>query len=621
MNNDGVLFPHERVRDIQETMINEVVSAIKDKKHMIVHAPTGIGKTVSVLAPALTHAIKNKLTVFFLTSRHTQHEIAIRTLKDIKRKFDNNFCAVDLIGKKWMCIQPGIENLYSNEFNEYCKKLKEEEKCEFCLNVKTNKLSVKAKKTISEIKRRGPLDSEELAECCRKEKLCPYEISSLLCKEAQVIIGDYYHVFNDFIRKNLFNKASLDLSSCIIIVDEAHNLPARIRNLYTNKLSNIGIERALKEAKKFGYDETIENINIIKEALEKISSGLSFNKEEDLVRKDKFIEYIEDKKNYEQILNEFTFIGDEIREKQKQSFIGSLAFFLELWKGPDKGFARIASYNEGQRSPIVSLSYICMDPALFTKEVIDKSYCTILMSGTLTPTAMYKDVLGFSDVIEKVYKNPFPKKNRLNLIIPDSTTKFSRRNDAEYEKIADYCSKIVNLVPGNSILFFPSYNLRDKVYKFMFRKCGKTTFLEKPNMSKSEKIEMLKNFGKYKDSGACLLGVAAGSFGEGIDLPGDLLKAVVVVGLPLEKPNMEIKELIEYYDEKFGKGWDYGYIYPAIIKVLQNAGRCIRTEEDKGVIVFLDERFAWDNYYRCFPPDMDVKITRMFEERVRKFFD
>jgi len=103
-------------------------------------------------------------------------------------------------------------------------------------------------------------------------------------------------------------------------------------------------------------------------------------------------------------------------------------------------------------------------------------------------------------------------------------------------------------------------------------------------------------------------------------LPGDLLKGVIVVGLPLEKPSLEIKELIDYYDEEFGKGWDYAYIYPAIIKCLQNAGRCIRSETDKGVTIFLDERFAWQNYYRCFPPDMEVKITKMYGEKVKGFF-
>jgi len=116
------------------------------------------------------------------------------------------------------------------------------------------------------------------------------------------------------------------------------------------------------------------------------------------------------------------------------------------------------------------------------------------------------------------------------------------------------------------------------------------------------------------------LGIATGSFGEGIDLMGDFLKAVIVIGLPLEKPNLETRELIDYYDKKFGKGWDYGYILPAITKALQNAGRCIRSETDKGVIIFLDERYAWPNYRRCFPVDMDFRITKQYEALIKEFY-
>lgn len=620
MNKEDVLFPHEHVREVQNLMIDEIVNAIKEKKNMIVHAPTGIGKTVSVLAPSLAAAIKGKLTVFFLTSRHTQHEIALRTLKDIKQKFKNSINAVDMIGKKWMCLQ-AVENLYSNEFAEYCKKLREEEQCEFYTNVKNKgKVTAKGASVLADIKKYGPIDSEEAIAICRNDRLCPYEISSLLCRDANVIIGDYYHIFNNHIREMLFKKAGLELQRCIIIVDEGHNLPARIRNLMTLKLSTVNIERAIKEAKKHGYAETVENLAVVSWAFNQLGSDLRQKNQEKLVRKEELIDNIEKKKSAGHIIKDLIFIGEGIRKNQKQSFVGSVGFFLEQWQGQDEGFARIISYKEGFREPNIILSYICMDPGLYTKEVIEKAYSTIIMSGTLTPTSMYKDILGFSNSVEKTFGSPFPEKNRLNLIIPDTTTKYSRRSEEEYKKIADYCIRIINIVPGNSIVFFPSYDLRDRIFTHIHSRCEKNAFLEKPNMSKEEKLEMLKEFSKNYKTGAVILGVAAGSFGEGIDLPGDLLKAVIVVGLPLEKPNLEIKELISYYDNKFGRGWDYGYIFPAIIKVLQNAGRCIRTEKDRGVIVFLDERFATQNYLRCFPPDMEIKITKLFEDRVRAFF-
>ncbi|KKR73121.1 MAG: Rad3-related DNA helicase [Candidatus Woesebacteria bacterium GW2011_GWA2_40_7] len=204
--------------------------------------------------------------------------------------------------------------------------------------------------------------------------------------------------------------------------------------------------------------------------------------------------------------------------------------------------------------------------------------------------------------------------------MPETTTKFERRGSEEYKKIAEVCNKIINKIPGNAALFFPSYDLRDKVYKDFYSLCKRKMIIEKQNLSKEEKEEILEEFKRGKDKGAILLAVSTGNFGEGIDLPGDFLKGVVIVGLPLERPDLETKELIEYYEERYGKGFDYGYIFPAITKCLQNAGRCIRTETDRGVIIFLDERFAWENYLRCLPADMDFKISKMYEDRIGRFF-
>ena len=178
---------------------------------------------------------------------------------------------------------------------------------------------------------------------------------------------------------------------------------------------------------------------------------------------------------------------------------------------------------------------------------------------------------------------------------------------------------ISKTVPGNTAVFFPSYSLRDQVYLFFKDASEKSIIIEKQGLSKEGKAAMLEEFKQFKNSGAVLLGVTSGSFGEGIDLPGDFLKCVVIVGIPLGRPNLETKELITYYNEKFGRGWDYGYILPAITKVLQNAGRCIRSETDRGVILYLDERYTWPNYAKCFPAD-SIELAKDYEERIKAFF-
>ena len=614
-----ILFPHDKVRNIQDSMISDIYSSLNNKKNIILHAPTGIGKTVSALAPCLSFALKKGLTIFFLTSRQTQHKIAVDTLKQIKKKHGNDFVVVDLIGKKWMCLQEA-DALQNSDFLEYCKKLRDKDECEFYLNTrkKSRQPTIIASNKLNELKVLGPMHVQELVEECGKQRLCPYEMASLMAKDAKVIIADYSCIFNPNIRDSLFARTDKKLEESIIIVDEGHNLPARARELLTARISSFMIDKALKEAGKFEYFDALIKLKNLKEIFEELGSELNFNKEEKFVRKHEFIDNVKESMDYDGLVSDLAFIGDDIRERQKQSYVGSVGKFLEAWLGNDEGCARILTKMSNGN---LILNYKCLDPSLMTMDVIERSYATIMMSGTLIPTAMYGDILGFpKDSVEKIYGNPFPKNNRLCLIIPETTTKFTRRNDEEYKNIANVCNKITSKINGNSILFFPSYDLRDKVYRHFFEACKKKKIIEKQNLSKEEKENILEEFKRNKKEGCVLLAVSTGSFGEGIDLPGDFLKGVVIVGLPLEKPDLETKELIDYYQEKYGKGVEYGYIFPAITKCLQNAGRCIRSETDKGAIIFLDERFAWQNYYKCLPSDMDFKISKNYEERIERFF-
>jgi DNA excision repair protein ERCC-2 len=234
---------------------------------------------------------------------------------------------------------------------------------------------------------------------------------------------------------------------------------------------------------------------------------------------------------------------------------------------------------------------------------------------------MYAEVLGLpKNVTLKEFPSPFPPENKLNLIIAKTSTKYTARSDNQYKDIANILTDIINTTPGNSAIFFPSYYMKEKIDSYL-NKVEKTVFHEIQNMATTEKEEMINRFRSYKKTGAALLAVVAGSFGEGIDLPGDELKTVVIVGLPLGRPDLETEALIQYYDAKFNRGWDYGYVLPAFNKIIQNAGRCIRSETDKGVVIFLDERFTWPRYYRCFPSDWKIKVSvDHYKEKIEKFF-
>lgn len=602
-----VLFPYKTIRPVQKAMIMQVNSAIKNKSNIISHAPTGIGKTAAVFSATLNYALNHNLTIFFLTPRHSQHYIAIETLKSINEKYNLNLKVVDFIGKKWMCPIAGTDLLNANEFSEYCRSLREDNKCEYFSNFKDK---IKKSACLRNIK--SPSHVEEVCSICKDYKICPFELSCELAKKASVIIADYFHILSPSIRDSLLTKTKKEIEKSIVIFDEAHNLPDKCRDLLTTNLSTIILDNAIRESKKFNldYEKELENI---KEKLNNLSRKISLAENEVLIKKEDF-------QINPQLATDFELSAKMVREEQKKSFIGSVANFLKSWEGQDYGFLRILSRSFTRfGKPFFSINYKCLDPAIIFKEI--KSYSSILMSGTLSPAEMYQDLLGMNNTVLSEYISPFPKQNRLNLVIPETSTKFTERNKNMYEKTAKLCASIANEIPGCSLLYFPSYELRDNVNFYFQTLCKKTTFLEQPHLNKKEKQELLENFKKYKETGAVLLGTASGSLGEGIDLPGNIVKAILIVGLPLAKPDLETKGLIEYYDQRFQKGWSYGYIYPAIIKALQNAGRCIRSETDKGIILFLDERYSWPMYKKCFPPELNIKTTKEPLEEIKKFFN
>jgi DNA excision repair protein ERCC-2 len=614
-----VLFPHDEVRPIQDELIRAINRVITTQQNLIAHAPTGLGKTAAALGPALKEALKKDLTVFFLTSRHTQHKLAMETVNKIKSRYKLNFTAVDIIGKKWLCLQPNIDKLYPREFAEYCKNMKEEDLCEFYTRTRDKgEASKQAIEVVSELKKNNKTDTESILEKSTEQKICPYEVALLIAKDSRVIIGDYYYLFNPHIRETFLTRTGKELNKIIMILDEGHNIPDRIKDLASHKISTNTIRRAWDEAKRQKKEEIMEILDVLEKKMWELAEGIA---EETYVHKEQFIDEISEMTDYDGLISEMSVLADKIREEQKQSSLGTIAAFLEAWTGDDKGFARILTKSTGMKGEnIVTMQYRCLDPSIITKDVIRSAYATVLMSGTLSPTSMYKEVLGFDTAEEASYKSPFPEDNKLNIIIPKTSTKYETRSEEQYREIAEILARATNKIPGNTAIFFPSYDLRDEINKHFSKLSNRPLFTEKQKLTKKEKMDFLESFKSYKNVGAVLLGVIGGNFGEGIDLPGDYLKGVIIVGLPLQRPDLETEALIKYYDDKFKKGWDYGYLFPAFNRALQSAGRCIRSETDKGVIIFLDERYTWKNYNRCFPSSWDLKTTLLYEKMIEDFF-
>ncbi|MFH1836157.1 MAG: ATP-dependent DNA helicase [Methanobacteriota archaeon] len=614
------LFPFESIRKGQKDFINDVASVLKDKGNIIAHAPTGIGKTAAVLAPILEHSLKEGLNLFFLAPKHTQHMIVVETLRKIKEKHNTPFSMVDFIGKQWMCPQ-NVGDIDNREFHEFCRTRKRKETCTPYNNVHRRNNAGKVKELVDTILA-TPLHSEKIQALCNKNELCPYEVCVKAGRLADVIVCDYYHIFPPKIREAFLLKLGKQLKDSVIVVDEAHNLPERIRKILSVTLNPHNVKHASNEASVLGYHDLAAEVKMIGRLLKDLGRTLKEG-QECFVLRHEFTDLIlsDTGRSATDIADELVQVGEEILTipNRNRSYAKSVSNFLKNWVGEDFGYARIL-----KKEKHLSLSYKCLDPSFGTKPVFDNTWANILMSGTLTPLGMYASLLGLEGkrTILKAYSSPFPAENRLTLIVSGVTTKYSERSEFMYKKYGRILSEMISKVPGNAAVFYPAYHLMDEIISVTDeRKTGKQFMVERKEMTKEDRRKLYLKVAKGGGEGRVIMGVQAGSFSEGVDYPEGMLSAVFVVGLPLEKPNLETQALIDYYDVQFARGWDFGYIYPAMNRSLQAAGRCIRSEDDRGAIVLLDERFRWANYSKCFPPDHDYIVTETPTKYLEKFFE
>ncbi len=600
------LFPFEHVRDGQKEFMEDVRKCLEEGEHLVAHAPTGIGKTVATLVPSVEWALESDKTVFFATPRHSQHRIAIETVK-LMEEGGQDVRAVDFIGKRWMCPE-AKESVSSRDFSTYCKLSREDGLCD--LYNATFTKGQPTSRAVNFAREYSTSHVEEFVAAARD--FCPYYALMLAARKARVVICDYYHVFHESVRNSFLPRMNKSLDGSALVVDEAHNLPDRIRDLMSETLTDFSLSRALSEADEYAP--------YLKRDLKAISKVLAHLREGRVSKSDFLldVEHAADA-NYSDLAEAFEKAARKVRERQERSALGGVASFLKGWLGEDHGFLRFVRKKRWRGKSFKELNYKCLDPADECKKVFEKLRTAVLMSGTLLPTQMYASVLGLEAKL-KEYESPFPPENRLNLVVPTVTTRYKERGRRQYEKLAKHIAAVLEAAPGNSAVFFPSYALQQRIGGLLEGLTRKRLFWEDPDHGKKKRERLLKAFRTARIEGAALLGVVGGSFSEGVDYADNLLTSVVVVGLPLESPTLEVKALIDYYERKFGKGWDYGYIYPAMNRAMQSAGRMIRSSSDRGVVVFLDKRYEWSNYSKCFPQSFRLRSATSPALQVREFW-
>ncbi|HID27119.1 MAG TPA: ATP-dependent DNA helicase [Methanosarcinales archaeon] len=659
-------FPYQKFRPCQKEMLDKVTSVVQKGGHgvLMIDAPTGSGKT-SIISALLANKGDKKIVVALRTI--SQVNIYLDEIKKIRTYTDKRPTVAYLVGKSKMCkLGSELKNVYTScdllkiftknkldaSLMEQIRKqgntvynasydmeikdaLDEEDEgyrtfCPYYLfskeiykdiegsiRFRDSRLAISdSKAIISDI-----LYPEQLKKHCTST--CPYEVMAISAKSADIIILNYYHIFDSKYRKLMYSWLGIKEENTILVVDEAHNLGNVVRDINTNSINTYIIDRAIKEIETFKrtkgkpLDEIVIASSVlfkIKEYLENIRVN-RFAESEELFDPVKFGDYIYSetlKRDDSAILRELLKLAMQIKKhKQRNKENAEAEVFLEYvvnflygvyFALEDPFFIPVQSLEKSTTKKKVTLSILNVDPSFEINSVVDKNYATIMISGTFSPTRAYElyyfGKVGRAEILS--LPNTFPKENRLILGAKSATTQSSYRNSPENKKEIEKCIKSAIIgIKGNVALWFTSYEMMyqySNYCKAMAKKAKKTVFIEP---KEAERVPYIIN--SFFDSGinkskkfGILLAVCGGKLSEGIDYRGETLRGALVIGLPLASYSVVQRAINTYFQKKYGNknGMFISYTLPAINKAMQAIGRVHRASNEKGVLFLCDSRFT-----------------------------
>lgn len=574
----GTEFPFE-YREGQRELAVSVYRTHSRKKRLFIQAPTGVGKTISVLFPsikAMGEGIGDK--IFYLTAK----TITAQAAKDAFEAMEEQglrLKRVHLTAKEKMCPMEEME----------CNP----ETCPYACG-HFDRVNDAVFTFLQEC---DDGSREQLLSYAERFQVCPFEFSLDVSNWTDAVIGDYNYVFSPRVRLKRFFGDGMK-GEYLFLIDEAHNLVERGREMFSAQLCKEDFLEMKKKAKPYSR-------KLVRE-LEKCNKYLLERKREceeyeiltdisaflmDLLRLGGVIESLLE----DDLVPD---IAEELRE-----FYFQVVQFLNVADRLDENYVIYTWHGEEGRFYI---RQFCIDPSDNLRESLDKGNSAVFFSATLLPVNYYKELLSGDVEDYGVYaKTVFKSEQKELLIGRDVSSRYTRRNETEFRKIAEYIKRIAGGKTGNYLVFFPSYSYMQQVYELFMSMIEESDqiacIMQTSSMNEAKREAFLQRFDRESEQtliGFCVLG---GIFSEGIDLKEDKLIGSVVVGTGLPMVCREREILREYFDKKNGSGFEFAYLYPGMNKVQQAAGRVIRTEKDRGIIALLDERFLNTSYQRVFP--------------------
>ena len=620
-------FPYP-YREGQRKLVGDVYRTIRRGKNLFLQAPTGVGKTISTIFPAVK-AVGEELAdrIFYLTAKTITATVAKETF-GLLREQGYQAKIIQLTAKEKLCLcgNTAIEQEAADQDNPYpdFPQIKLECNPQNCPYAKGH--FDRVNDAVFELLQASDLFTrEEILAQARKHRVCPFELSLDVATWCDNILCDYNYVFDPNVYlKRFFQDSSKE--KYLFLVDEAHNLVDRSREMYSATLykedilavkkimkpHNQAIARTLDKCNKamLDFKRECENYSVCESV-----GVLTFYLMRLVSQMEEFFEKPREFPDKKTVLD----------------FYFELRNFVNIYDLVDENYV---IYDEMQEDGRFMIKLFCVDPSKNLQKCIDKSVSTIFFSATLLPINYYKRLLSTKEDNYAIYaQSTFDETQRLLAFGRDVSTKYTRRGPAEYEKIARYIRAAIRSKKGNYMVFFPSYKMMQDVYDVFARveresdtrngvavsdeqniaeeslEESLTIIMQHSNMNEAEREEFLQAF-EQEDGGTlvafCVMG---GIFGEGIDLKNDRLIGAVIVGTGLPQISNEREILKQYYDKQGLSGFDYAFRYPGINKVLQAAGRVIRTQEDRGIIVLLDERFLQSDYNALYPREWKNRIV------------
>jgi len=583
-------FPHGELRPGQEEIVAAVDEALASRSHLLVEAPTGIGKTVAALWPALRYALLHDKRLFVLTAKNLQQEMATRVLRQLSA--GGGFHALRLRAKARMCANGEV--------------ICHEDFCSFARDY-ASKLATTA--VVPRL-----LDEEAVIEpdlvfsAAAQAEVCPFEVGLDLAGRSQVVVGDYNYAFDPWVALSDFGPEG-SLADSILVIDEIHNLVERGRGYLSPEISSAAARQAAEAAAR-GTTAIEDELGRVSRQLAELIENEVDTALTELPPGDGAVEVAlpEDRLWRLRVELDATFVDYLEHQRETKSFRAEDPFvalyfdFLRFLNGlmfEGGAFSHLAERRGDDRL----LRILCKDPSAHLGRVIGRTHATIGLSATLSPPEFYRDLLGFESARTGMMSvpNPFPAERR-RLVVDASIATTWRERGNYLPRLAARLSEFADAVPGNLLVLFPSFQyLTDVAAQVAPR--SKRLLVQQRTDSERDREALLEALRGAVLGDVLLFAVAGGVFAEGVDYPGDVLRAVAVVSPCLPVPTLDRRLLQLYYEERFERGFEYAFVVPGLTRVVQAAGRLIRSAEDSGVIALFDRRFLERPYRDHLPAD------------------